>query len=76
MYIGLRRSKSLIIAPGLKSKCLFTSSTSFSSETFPVPNVSTNIDRGLATPIAYDNSISHLSASPAATIFLATYLAA
>jgi len=34
------------------------------------------IDRGLATPIAYANSISHFSASPAATIFLATYLAA
>ncbi len=58
------------MAPGLKSKCLFTNSTSFSSETLPVPKVSINIDNGLAIPIAYASSISHLSARPAATIFL------
>ena len=51
-------------------------STIFSSSSFPVPNVSTMIDVGLATPIAYESWISHLSASPAATIFFATYLAA
>ena len=71
-----RRSNWLIIAAGLKSKFLETSSEISSSEIFPVPNVSTIIDTGSATPIAYANSISHFSAKPAATIFFATYLAA
>ena len=44
----------------------------FSSSIFPVPNVSTRIETGLATPIAYASSTSHFSARPAATIFFAT----
>lgn len=47
-------------------------STIFSSLNLPVPNVSTHIDVGCATPIAYESWISHLSAIPAATKFLAT----
>ena len=46
--------------------------TIFSSLNLPVPNVSTHIDVGCATPIAYESWISHLSAIPAATKFLAT----
>ena len=61
---------------GLKSKFSRMISTNFSLLNFPVPNVSTIIDVGCATPIAYDNWISHLSARPAATMFFATYLAA
>ena len=64
------------MAPGLKSKFSLTISTNLSFDNFPVPKVSTNIDKGLATPIAYESSISHLSARPAATIFFATCLAA
>ncbi len=41
-----------------------------------MPKLSTIIDTGCETPIAYANCTSHLSASPAATIFFATYLAA
>jgi hypothetical protein len=55
---------------------LLTISEISSSDIFPVPNVSTKIETGSALPIAYASSISHLSAIPAATIFLATYLAA
>ena len=65
-----------MIAAGLKSKCSATSEDMASSEILPVPKVSTRIDTGFATPIAYASCISHLSASPAATMFFATYLAA
>ena len=65
-----------MIPAGLRSKFSRMISTNFSSLSFPVPNVSTITDVGCATPIAYDNWISHLSAKPAATIFFATYLAA
>ena len=41
-----------------------------------MPKVSISIDTGSATPIAYASCISHFLANPAATIFLATYLAA
>ena len=74
-YIGLLKSNILIIPAGLKSKLFLIMSTNSASDNFPVPNVSTLIDVGLATPIAKDNWISHLSASPAATILLAIYLA-
>ena len=66
------KSKFEIIAAGLKSKVLLTNKDISSSEIFPVPNVSTNIETGSAFPIAYANSISHFSAKPEATIFLAT----
>ena len=66
----------MIIAAGLKSKLERTNSEISSSEILPVPNVSTKIETGSATPIAYANSISHLSANPDATMFLATYLEA
>src|SRR5205814_4517810 len=42
------------------------------SGTLPVPKVSTRTATGLTTPIAYDTWTSHLLASPAATMFLAT----
>ena len=70
------KSKFAIIAAGRRSKFLRTSSEISSSEILPVPKVSTKIETGSATPIAYANSISHFSARPAATIFLATYLEA
>lgn len=44
-----------MIPAGRKSKLLRTTSTNTSSETFPVPNVSIEIDTGCATPIAYAN---------------------
>ena len=40
-----------------------------------VPNVSTSSDSGRAIPIAYATWTSARSASPAATMFLATYRA-
>ena len=52
LYIGLLRSSSFIMAPGLKSKVLAIAALIFSSDTIPVPNVSTSIDTGCATPIA------------------------
>ena len=57
---------------GRRSKFLRTTFTSTSSETFPVPNVSIEIDTGCATPIAYASCTSHLSARSAATMFFAT----
>ena len=45
-----------------------------SSDIFEVPCVSTYIDKGSATPIAYANCKVHFSAIPDATIFLAMYL--
>ena len=44
-----------MIPLGLKSKFSRMISTIFSSSSFPVPNVSTMIDVGLATPIAYES---------------------
>src|SRR5690606_3357207 len=38
---------------GLKSKFSLIATINFSSETFPVSNVSTEIETGSATPIAY-----------------------
>ena len=65
-----------MIAAGLKSKFFSTNRAISSSANLPVPNVSTKMDTGFATPIAYASCISHLSARPAATTFLAAYLAA
>jgi len=74
--MGLRRSRSLTIAPGLKSNISRTAASILDLSTFSVPKVSTIIETGCATPIAYATSISILSATPEATRFLATYLAA
>ena len=41
-----------MIAPGRRSKCFRTAPRIASSETAPVPNVSTLIEVGCATPIA------------------------
>jgi hypothetical protein len=40
-----------------------------------VPKVSTMTDTGSATPMAYASCSSHFAASPAATMFFATYRA-
>ena len=61
-----------MIPAGRRSKLSFTSFVITSSVTLLVPKVLMLIDTGFATPIAYANWISHLSARPAATIFLAT----
>ena len=52
---------------------MFTACASFSSLTTQVPKVSTMIETGLATPIAYEIWIWHFRANPPATIFFATY---
>ena len=39
----------------------------------PVPKVLTDIEVGSATPMAYETCTSHRRASPAATMFFATY---
>ncbi|VEB40938.1 Uncharacterised protein [Chromobacterium violaceum] len=57
---------------GRRSKCFFTSSTIFSFGILLVPKVSTAIEVGSATPIAYDTWIWHWRARPAATMFFAT----
>ena len=44
----------LTIIPGLKSKFRLTISNSSSSDLIPVPYVITAMERGAATPIAYD----------------------
>jgi len=74
--MGLRRFKSLIIAEGLRSKCFSIKLAISASGILFVLNVSTAIDTGVSTPIAYASKTSALSANPAATIFLATNLAA
>ena len=65
-----------MIPRGVKSNDSSTIFVSFSGETLPVPNVSTNTERGLATPMAYESWISQRSASPAATTFFAACRAA
>jgi len=50
--MGLSRSRSRMIIPGLMSKTLLAASVIFSSETFPVPKVSTMKETGFATPMA------------------------
>ncbi len=64
------------MAAGLKSKFSATAFSILSVSILFVPKVSTIIETGLATPIAYASSTSHLSANPAATIFFAICLAA
>ena len=65
-----------MIEAGVKSNNELTISKIFCFATFSVLNVSTEIETGFASPIAYDNWTSTLSAIPAAHRFLATYLAA
>ena len=50
--IGRRSPNRSIIAPGRRSKFSPTIAAIFSSAIFPVPNVSTLIESGFATPIA------------------------
>ena len=57
---------------GVSEKCSRMSATMRLSGSLPVPNVSTCTDTGSATPMAYASWISARSASPAATMFLAT----
>lgn len=76
LVLWLSKVKALDYCSRAKVKYLSTAASIFSSETFPVPYVSTMIETGLATPIAYASSTSHFLARPAATIFFATYLAA
>jgi len=65
-----------MMAAGLKSKYFLTRAVISSSLIpFAVPEVSTMIDTGSATPMAYATWTWHWSARPAATIFFATYLA-
>ena len=64
------------MAAGLRSNSFFMAEIITSSGIFPVPNSSTFIAIGSATPIAYETVNSHLSAKPAATIVFATHLAA
>lgn len=64
-----------MISFGFMGKCFLMSSESFSSLIFPVPNVLTWMLTGAAMPMAYASCISHLSASPAPTTFLAMYRA-
>jgi hypothetical protein len=75
LKIGVFKSNFLIIPAGERSKFSFTASIIFEISTFSVQNPSTKTDTGCATQIAYESCISHLSHSPAATIFLAKYLA-
>ena len=65
-----------MIAAGLRSKTFSIISAIFSSLITPVPKLSTEIDTGFATPIAYANSTSICFATPAATKFFATHLTA
>src|SRR5699024_12451381 len=76
LKIGFRKSSISIIPAGRKSNISRTALTKAPSSTDPEPNVFIAIDTGSRTPMAYDNWTSQLLASPALTIFLATYLAA
>ena len=62
--------------PGLKSKFFFTISNNSSSVFFPLPYENTVIDRGSATPIAYETWIRQRLQSFAATRDFAAHLAA
>ena len=61
-----------MIAAGRRSKTWVTAAWILSSETAPVPKVSTNRPTGSALPIAYAIWTSQRDASPAATTFFAT----
>ena len=60
---------------GVKSKWRRISSSRRPFGTLPVPKVSTMIETGSATPIAYATCTCARSASPEATMFLATWRA-
>ena len=62
-----------MIAAGRMSKCSRDEAASFSGSISEVPNVSTIIETGWATPIAYATWTSQRLAIPAATMFLATW---
>ena len=62
-----------MIAAGRMSNTSRTIASSFSGAISDVPNVSTMIDTGCATPIAYATCASHRFASPAATTDLAIW---
>ena len=63
-----------MIAAGRRSKMLAHQRRRASRGSISdVPNVSTMIDTGCATPIAYATCTSQRLASPAATTFLATW---
>ena len=64
------------ITPGRRSKLLLTISRRSLSLLTPVPYVKTEIERGLAIPMAYETCKRQRRASPAATIDLATQRAA
>ena len=64
------------MAFGVKSKTPFTLAVSSESEMEDVPNDSTRTLTGFATPMTYDNWISHLLAKPAATTCFAAHQAA
>jgi len=65
-----------MIEDGRKSKCLLIIFSIVSSDIFPVPKVSTEIETGFATPMAYESCISIFFAISAATRFFAMYRAA
>ena len=72
-FITMLIASGILMMPyGRRSKCARTSASSRSWFTLPVPKVSTVIEVGSATPMAYDTWISQRSARPAATMFLAT----
>ena len=57
---------------GVMSKTSRTIFSSLESPILPVPNVSTKMETGSVTPIAYATWIWQRSASPAFTMFFAT----
>ena len=73
MNIGSRNPKYSIIPFGVKSNLFLIFSSISSSGIAFVPKVSTNIDIGCSTPIAYATWSSHFLAYPFATIFLAIW---
>src|SRR3712207_9568384 len=62
-----------MIAAGRRSNTSLMAFSIRSTGTFSVPKVSTNRLTGCALPIAYATWVSHRSARPAATTFLATH---
>ena len=74
--IGLLRENVSIIPFGERSHSFLIHSISFSSLIFSSPKVSTWIDTGSFTPIAYDNCTSALLYRPLLTIVAAMFLAA
>lgn len=69
--VGCKHENDVPMTPGLRSQFLRMISTISSSVFLPVPYVSTKMDKGSATPMAYDSWTKTRRAMPAATKDLA-----